>query len=90
MKRVYTHIPATVKKIEENQLLKKVGGLDGIITFDHRYVLQSVANGTMVIIHEEYRGIMVPFWNPEPVGKSYKRLAKALRSRVIRLQKDKI
>ncbi len=79
-------IPATVKRIVKNQLLNQTGGLFGIITFDHQYQLEPAGAGTRLIIHEEYRGIMVPFWNPAPVEQAYERLAKALRDRVISLK----
>lgn len=76
-------ILSNVKKIIENQLLNQGGGMPGILTFDHRYVLESVDEGTKVIIHEDYRGIGVPFWNPAPVEASYNRLNQALKNRVI-------
>lgn len=83
-----SRIPATVKKIEENRLLNQAGGLTGIITFDHRYILQPQESGTRVIIQEDYQGAMVPFWDPTPVGEAYERLAKALQERVIKLKGD--
>lgn len=75
-------IPASVKKIVENRLLNQTGGMTGLLTFDHRYILEPSESGTKVIIHEEYRGIMVPFWNPAQVGDAYNRLAQALKARV--------
>ena len=79
-------IPATVKQIVENKLLNQTGGMWGILTFDHKYILESIEDSTQVTIHEDYRGIMVPFWNPAPVEKAYNKLNEALKNRVIQLQ----
>jgi hypothetical protein len=82
-----SEIPAKVKQMVENKLLNQVGGMPGILTFDHQYILEAVDSGTSLIIHEDYRGIMVPFWNPAPVEKAYIRLAEALKERVESLTK---
>lgn len=76
-------IPAKVKQIVEGKLLNQTGGMPGILTFDHKYILESDMSGTKVVIHEDYRGAMVPFWNPDPVEQAYTRLAEALKNRVI-------
>lgn len=76
-------IPAKVRQMVENNLLNQKGGMTGILTFDHKYILEPEKGGTKVIIHEDYRGIMVPFWNPAPVEQAYTRLAEALKDRVI-------
>ena len=75
-------ITSKVIAIEENKLLNQGGGMPGILTFNHKYILEKTENGTKVIIHEDYRGIGVPFWNPAPVQKAYERLGKDLKSRV--------
>ncbi len=75
-------MPATVQKIDEGKLINQSGGIPGILTFDHKYILEQADQGTKVTIHEEYRGIMVPFWNPGPVEEAYHRLNKALKERV--------
>ena len=76
-------IPATVKAMDEEKLLNQAGGMPGILTYNHRYELVPLNNGesTKVIIHEDYRGIGVPFWNPEAVGASYGRLNEAIKAR---------
>ena len=79
-------MPATVKHMEPNQLLNQGGGLWGILTFDHRYILEAEGNATRVTIHEDYRGIMVPFWNPASVEQAYGRLLEALNQRVMALK----
>ena len=55
--------------VEEGKLLNQYGGTKTILTFDHKYILVKEGIKTKLIIHEEYPGIMVPFWNPDPVGK---------------------
>lgn len=73
-----TIIDAKVNRIEKEKLINQKGGIPGVLTFDHQYRLESVSVGTKVIIHEDYRGIMVPFWNPKPVEQAYKRLLSSL------------
>jgi hypothetical protein len=81
-------IPATVKQMIKNKLLNQTGGMTGILTFDHKYILEEVKDSTNVIIHEDYRGVMVPFWNPAPVEEAYNRLGKALKERVNQLKEN--
>ena len=76
-------IPSKVRKIEPGRLLNQTGGTTGILTYDHRYVLQAEGSATRVVIHEDYRGIAVPFWNPEPVKNAYIKLIQELKNRVI-------
>ena len=45
-------------------------------------MLEPTGNSTKVIIHEDYRGIGVNFWNPQPVEEAYKELNIALKNRV--------
>ena len=77
-----SEIPSTVKAITPAKLLNQVGGIPLILTYDHRYILEPEGEFTKVIIHEEYRGIGVNFWNPEPVQEAYGRLNRALKERV--------
>lgn len=72
---------AKVKEIINQELINQKGGISGVLTFDHMYVLEPAESGVKVIIHEEYRGIMVPFWNPEPVENAYSRLLNELKIR---------
>lgn len=76
-----SEIPSTVKKLIPNQLLNQGGGMPGVITFDHRYILEYVEKGTKLTIHEDYVGIYVNFWNPTPVGEAYSRLCEAIKAR---------
>ena len=77
-----SEIEATVVEIIPSTLLNQKGGIPLVLTFDHKYVLESTGDSTQVIIHEEYRGIGVNFWNPQPVEEAYKRLNIALKNRV--------
>lgn len=83
-------IPATVKQIIDNRLLNQTGGMPGLLTFDHKYKLEPADGGTKVTIHEDYRGIMVPFWNPAPVEEAYKRLASALKDQVALISRQEV
>ncbi len=74
-------IEATVVKIVPEQLLNQKGGIPLVLTFNHRYVLEPNDEGTQVTIHEDYRGIGVNFWNPQPVEAAYQRLNEALKTR---------
>lgn len=75
-------IPTTVKKVIPNQLLNQGGGMSGLLTFNHQYILEPDKNGTKLTIHEDYSGIGVNFWNPAPVQAAYERLNKAIKKRV--------
>ncbi|MCT4644409.1 MAG: SRPBCC domain-containing protein [Carboxylicivirga sp.] len=75
-------IPSKVKKITENKLLNQGGGMTGILTYNHKYMLEEVSEGTKLIIHEDYRGVGVHFWNPSPVEKAYERLCLQIKKRV--------
>lgn len=71
-----------VIEIKENELLNQKGGVKGILTFDHRYIIKSEGNNTKVIIHEDYRGIAVNFWNPSSVQLAYDQLIADLKEQV--------
>lgn len=74
-------ISTSVKKVVPNKLLNQAGGVPGVITFDHQYILEKSGTGTKLTIHEDYRGIYVPFWNPAPVEAAYAKLNKAIKKR---------
>lgn len=75
-------ITTTVKKVTENKLLNQGGGMPGLLTFNHQYILEPSGNGTKLTIHEDYGGIGVNFWNPKPVQAAYERLNEAIKERV--------
>ena len=72
-------IDAKVKQISQAELINQQGGIPFILTFDHKYIIESTESGTTVRINEKYRGIMVPFWNPAPVEAAYSRLLQQLK-----------
>ena len=76
-----SEIPSKVKKLIPNKLLNQGGGLPMFLTFDHKYILEPSANGTLLTIHEDYSGIGVNFWNPTPVEAAYQRLNEAIKKR---------
>ena len=74
-------ISAEIKEIQENRLLNQFGGTVGVMTFDHRYIIEELNEAVKVTIHEDYRGIMVPFWSPSDVQLAYERLNEELKKR---------
>ena len=77
---------ARVKKMAKPGELNQGGGIFGILTFDHRWLLEPVEEGTRVTQHEEYRGIWVWFWDAGWVEPSYRKANEALRDRVMYLR----
>lgn len=74
-------VKARVAALEEARLLNQKGGFPGVLTFDHKYILEPVDDGTKVTIHEDYRGIGVLFWDPTWFGNAYEKANHALRER---------
>ncbi len=72
-------IETNVKRVQTNKLLNQGGGIPMILTFNHQYILESAIGGTKLIIHEDYNGIGVNFWNPKPVQSAYERLNEAIK-----------
>lgn len=77
-----TVMNAQVKQLIPNKLIRQKGGMVGLLTFDHQYLLEAMGEETRVSIREQYRGIMVPFWNPAPVEAAYERLLHHLKERM--------
>lgn len=75
-------VATTVEQIIPNKLLNQKGGVPWILTFNHKYILEAEGNTCKMIIHEDYAGMGVHFWNPAPVEQAYKRLNEALRKEV--------
>ena len=66
--------------------LNQFGGVRGILTFDHQWLLEPIDGGTRVVQHEEYRGIGVWFWDAGWVEPAYSRANEALKQRVLALR----
>lgn len=78
------NIDSKVKKLTPNKILNQGGGMPGVLTFDHKYILEPHAEGTLLTIHEDYRGIGVNFWDPKPVEQAYAKLNVAIKKRAER------
>lgn len=75
-------IAANIAVVAPNKTLNQKGGIPLILSFDHKYTLHAEEDQTRLIIHEDYKGIGVNFWNPKPVEKAYQQLNKAIKQRV--------
>ena len=56
---------ATVETLLPGAELYQSGGVPGILTFNHRWLLEPADDGTKVIQHEVDRGIGLWFWNSD-------------------------
>lgn len=79
------NISSKVVKIAPHEHLNHKGGIWGIITFDQHYYLESHELGTKFIIHEDYTGIYVNFWDESHTLQQYQNMANALKIRVLDL-----
>ncbi|MEO0814609.1 MAG: SRPBCC domain-containing protein, partial [Myxococcota bacterium] len=77
-------VSATVKKVVPERELNQFGGIPGVVTFDHHWVLEAVEGGTRVTQWEQYRGLYVWFWDPTWFGEQYQKAIEALRDRIAR------
>ena len=83
-----SEVKTRVVKLITGKHLNQYGGMPGVLTFDHNWMLEPVEGGTKVIQHEEYRGIGVLFWNPRWVTPAYEEANQGLRDRVVSLQQN--
>ncbi len=74
---------ATVKAVVAGRELRQSGGMPGILTFDHRWLLEPVEGGTRVVQHEVDRGIGLLFWNADWIEPAYAEVLDALAERVV-------
>lgn len=79
-------VTAKVIKMVLNQLLNQYGGVPGVLTFNHKWILEPVEGGTKIIQREEYKGIGVWFWDYSWVETAYSNANEALRNRIVSLQ----
>lgn len=77
-----TKVTAKVIKRVNEKVLNQYGGIPGILTFNHKWLLEPVDGKTRVIQHEEYRGVWVWFWDYSWVEPAYQKANEALRDRV--------
>ena len=81
-----SNVTAKVIKLVNEKVLNQFGGIPGILTFNHKWLLEPVDGKTRVIQHEEYRGVWVWFWDYSWVEPAYQKVNEALRDRVTQLQ----
>lgn len=79
-------VESDVVRYKEERLLNLYGGPPLILTFDHRFELEPVSEGTRVTQHEEYRGIGVLFWETTRTAAAYAAANEALREYVMGLE----
>lgn len=65
------------------KLLNQYGGVPGLFTFDHRYMLEAEGEHTKVIIHEDFRGIGVLFYDVNWLDEAYTDLLRSLRDHIL-------
>ena len=77
------HIDAKVLTVSPNRELRQFGGMTGLLTFDHQWLLESTDEGTKVIQHEVDKGLFMWFWDSSWIEPSYTDVSEALKQRVI-------
>ena len=77
-----SEVTPVIKHITTNEHLHQGGGMKGILTYDHEWILRPVDSGTLAIQHEEYTGIGVWFWDPSEVEKLYQSGLESLKAKL--------
>ncbi|MDD9910023.1 MAG: SRPBCC domain-containing protein [Ahrensia sp.] len=80
-------ITASVDAVQPHEELRQSGGLLGVLTFDHRWLLEEVEGGTKVTQYEVDRGLYVWFWDSSWILPSYAKVNQALRDRMLAASK---
>ena len=75
-------IAAVVAGLIPNRELRQTGGVPGILTFDHKWSLEPVEDGTKVVQHEVDRGFWLWFWESDWIVPAYTQVSEALKGRV--------
>lgn len=76
----------TVLEMTEGKKLNQKGGLPGLLTFNHTYLLEPSEGGTRLIQHEEYSGVFLLFWDTSWIEPAYQKSNENLRELVINRQ----
>lgn len=76
-------IKTKVKRALVNQELNQVGGIPGILTFNHKYILESTKSGTKLIQHEIDRGLGLLFWDSSWIEGAYQKTSENLGQRLV-------
>ena len=77
-----TPVQVTVKDFVPNEWMHQGGGYPVILTYDHNWYLEPVAEGTKVTQYEYYTGLYVLFWDPTPARLLYEAGNENLKSRL--------
>ncbi|MCR9253812.1 MAG: hypothetical protein NXI20_25580 [bacterium] len=81
-------VTMNVKALIPNKLLNQNGGVPGLFTYNHRYILEQLDGKTRVVIHEDFNGIGVHFIDLEWIQDSYSTLISSLRKHSLGLAKQ--
>ncbi len=75
-------VEVEVKDFVPNEWMHQGGGYPLILTYDHNWFLEPVAQGTRVTQYEYYTGIYVLFWDPAPAQLAYEQGNRNLKARL--------
>jgi uncharacterized protein YndB with AHSA1/START domain len=79
----------TVTALVANRELRQSGGLPGVLTYSHAWLLEPVNGGTRVRQVDIDRGGFLWFWDSSWVEPAYRRANEALAARVLTLLNEK-
>ena len=77
-------VEVEVKDFVPTEWMHQGGGYPLILTYDHNWYLEPVAEGTRVTQYEYYTGVYVLFWDPTPAQLAYEQGNKNLKARLER------
>ena len=77
------YLDAKVEVLNVDREIRQTGGIPGILTFDHQWLLEPVDGGTKVTQHEINRGLYLWFWDSDWVEPAYQSTLEALKAHVL-------
>ena len=83
----FVEMRPTVQALVPNRELRQGGGLPGVLTYNHSWILQPVEGGTLVRQIDVDRGGFLWFWDSSWVEPAYRMANEALAQRVLALNK---
>ena len=72
-----------VIKFEKSKQLNQKGGIWGILSVDHYWILETVPEGTLVKNREEWAGVGLLFWDYSWVEPTYSEMNENLKKQVL-------
>lgn len=72
-----------VKRLVPEKQLRQTGGMTGVLTFDHQWLLEPQDGGTKVTQYEIDRGFYVWFWDDSWIIPGYTAVMEALERQVL-------